>query len=244
MSARPTNKILIVLPFWPGDRAKTLRTAQFLAHLEPQKSSLADLLFVARFDCIHDNDVIRTVAKKFNCYTHVSARKETGWPYGCNGLFFGAMEYVYHMMEAGKIPHYKAVFICEGDTIPLQRDWIARLHKEWDSRKVTVAGALVPHESHPHINGGCCLLSGNLKFLKWLVKIASGNGVCAGWDWFLAADFSRWGWADIPGIQSIWNTATFSREEIKAQIDKGTFILHGCKDYSALKHSMAIIDSK
>lgn len=237
-----SNKILITIPFWSQDREQAGYLARLLADLEPGHSSLADILFVARFDAKHDPETVKYASRKFNCYTHTSARQETGWPHGCNGIFFGSLEFIYHKMEAKQIPHYKAFLMCEADTVPLRKHWLSWLHGEWAKRSSScISGALISHPEHPHINGGCCLITGELKFLKWLTKIASGIHVKAGWDWYLADEFYRRGWSDIPGIRSLWNTPTFTKEEIENLREEGAVLLHGCKDLSALTYARELL---
>jgi hypothetical protein len=237
-----TNKILISFPFWKGDRAQAMKLARLVADLQPVHSEMADVLFVSRFDCPHDLATIEYVSRKFNVFKHTSQRQEVGWPLGCNGTFFGTMEWFYHKMAAYQIPAYKAMFIAESDGVPMVDDWISRLVLEWkkanELKKVFVAGALLPDPTptgkHTHINGGCCFLSGDLTFLKWVtMNVGSGN-VAAGWDWFLAREFEKVGWADIPGIKSEWHRPSFSESEWVQYVKRGTVWLHGIKDDSLL----------
>lgn len=234
-----TNKILIMLLFWAGDREQAFRLARLLADLEPQHSELADFLFVARFDAKHDSDTVKYVSRKFNVHTHISRRQETGWPRGCNGSFFGGMEFVYHKMAARQIPRYKAIFNMGADSVPLDKNWLSNFCQTWDSlnrrEKVYVAGALVdPNGEHPHINGDATFLSGDLEFLKWLVIRASHGNANAGWDWYLSHQFAEWGWSDIPAIISLWNTKTFETHRWDELTRAGIKMIHGVKDFSLL----------
>lgn len=218
-----------------------MRLARFLADTQSTGvSELADVLFIHRPDSRPaDAATIGHVSKKFKVWTCVSDRQETGWPAGCNGLFTGAINFVYQRMSANKIPRYKAIFVCEADAIPLSADWLSFLHREWDrvSKKgAEIAGALIPRgvHGHTHINGGCTLLSADLKFLNWLTMRCGGSLMrnSGGWDWVLAPEFQRRGWADIPGIKSWWKTPTISAEAIEAARNAGTVFLHGVKDNS------------
>jgi hypothetical protein len=228
----PTNKILIVLPYWKGDQEPALKLARLISDLEPEKSTLADLLFVARFDCPINRAELDYVARKFIVYTHQSRRRGTGWPNGCNSLFFGSMEWVYHKMAAAQIPQYKAILNFAGDCVPLRKDWLSLFHASFDQNPAFVSGALIeggPHRTH--INGDCTLLSGDLKFLKWLVGTSEPGG--AGWDYSLAEEFKRWGWADLPYVKSLWNfTAQFTEEQWQSEKNHGTAVIHGVKNYS------------
>lgn len=242
----PSNKILLVIPFWSGDRLAAMGLADLLDDIQPSHSEDIDILFVARFDCPQvDATRIKRISRKFNIMTHISKRRETGWPAGCSGIFFGAMEFIYHKMVAGKIPGYKAIYICGADTIPLSRDCFAYLHRQWDSlssrKPLCMAGALVPDGGKEHINGDCCLLSGGLSFLKWLVQDVGGMKVPVGWDYGLAGDFKARGWANIPGIISLWNTPTMSAIDAEVWAKRGVIWLHGVKDDSLLQYARRVL---
>lgn len=235
----PSDKILIVIPYWEGDRVAAISLSHLLADLQPSHSEEFDIVFVGRWDTKPIKPTtIAYVSRKFNVFQHESKRRETGWPMGCNGLFFGSLEFCYHMMDAGKIPHYKAIFICAGDSVPVSRGCFDYLHRQWDKlsaeKSLSVAGALIPGE-HEHINGDCCLLSGDLGFLKWLVKDVGGIKVRAGWDWVLAPDFEQRGWADLPGVVSLWQTPTMSEETAAGWVKRGIVWIHGVKDDSLIK---------
>lgn len=238
----PSSKILIQIPFWQGDRTQAFKLARLLADLQPGLCDLADILFTARFDARHGEETIKYVSRKFKVWKHTSKRRQTGWPLGCNGLLFGGLEFFYHKKTAGQIPNYRAILNIESDCVPLTRDWLSRIIMEWDanciSRKthIYVAGALIPGdaERRAHINGGACLLSGDPKFMKWLVLTASSFQVSAGWDWVLAHEFKRWGWTDIHGLQSWWQTKTFNPRDWDPVVKSGVFFIHGVKDDSLL----------
>jgi hypothetical protein len=235
-----TNKILIVLLYWEGDRAQAMKLARLLADLEAGHSARADFLFVARFDCKHDDDTIRYVSRKFNVFKHVSQRRGIGWPMGCNSIFFGALEWVYHKMAAKQIPHYRSILILGGDGAPLSRDWLSSFINESEmlhKKQVFVSGALVQakEHGHDHINGDCMLLSGNLDFLRWLAVTVGDVSVSAGWDWVLAKEFENWGWKGLPFVKSVWNRRKeFTQADWDAEVAAGTVWFHGQKAYSLL----------
>lgn len=248
------QKILIVLPYWRGDQPAANRVARLIADLQPSSgtSLLADFLFVCRNDCSHDPATVSYVSRKFRTWTCISDRKETGWPHGCNGTFLGALTWYYRGVMVPKsspkrLPRYKALFICEADCVPLTWDAISFLHREWDrvSGRSVIAGALIPAgpHGHAHINGGCCLLSPDPKFLDWVCVRAGGNMQIkgGGWDWVMANEFKRRGWADIPGIKSYWRTPSITKDRLKAEIDSGLVWLHGVKDGSCEKHARELL---
>jgi len=230
------NRLLIALQFWNGDRDRALELARYLADLEPERCKIADFLFVARFDSSLDDHTTQRVARKFNVYTLKSRRQGTGCPDGCNELWFSTMEWVQSMMAARKIPAYKAIFTCEADGAPIPRNWIEWLSLEWDRvnrpKPVVIAGALV--EPGPHINGNA-LISGEPGFLAWIARRVGGVRPGCGWDYCMAKEFKRLGWANIPGVKSIYNTPTFSPEQYAQMIENKWIWVHGGKDTSLIK---------
>lgn len=228
-------KILICLTFWEGDRADAMNLARLLADLQPGPGLCreADFLFVARFDAKHDQSTINYVSRKFKVFTHISKRRGTGWPTGCTELFFGAFEWIYHKMAAYMIPQYKAILNIEADSLPLVKDAIQQLSALWDRLPAgtCVAGPWLEngvHEDLGHINGGACLLSGRLDFLKWLVKRAGISVRGGGWDFVLAPQFREWGWYKMPQIQSLWQVP-INEELFHQSIQRGIIYSHGHK---------------
>lgn len=230
--------------YWEGDKGQAMRLAKLLADLEPEHSKLADILFVSRFDCAHSLEHVRQVSRKFNVYLHVSKRRGTGWPRGCNSLFFGMLEWAYHKMAAGQVPNYKAIFVVGPDGAPIKKNWLQLLTTAWDvankKQKIYVAGAMVDGspEGKKHINGDAMMLSGDLDFLKWLTLDVGDIKIAAGWDWILAGAFEKRGWRDFPFIKSIWRRTTpFKQEDWDAENTFGTIWYHGIKNDDLLNLS-------
>lgn len=238
---QPSSKMLIVLPFWEADRGQAMTLARFLADLEPTHSERADFLFVARFDCQQDPPTVDAVSAKFNTYTFISPKRMIGWPLGCNGIFFGAMEWCYSQIAAGRIPGYKFIFVTGPDACPLDKGWIARLHREFDAmnsgKQVCVSGCLLSHGGREHINGDAILLTGELTFLKWLALQAAGMHAKSGWDWHLASQFRDWGWENLPCIKSVWNrNVPFTDYDWFNEVESArTVYFHGQKGFSLLE---------
>ncbi len=232
----PENRILLVLQYWKGDQKQAMKLAKLIADLQPSKSTIADFLFVGRFDCPHDMEAINYVSKKFNVYHWISKRRGTGWPNGCNELWFGALEWVQSMMADHKIPAYKAVFTFEADGVPLSPNWINQFSADWDAEskkhETFVFGAYLTAPG-PHINGNC-MLSGHPAFLNWVVRKIGGAPANAGWDYVMYRDFKKWGARAYPKLVSYWGTKTFSEEGFRIQLERGTAWLHGVKDDSLL----------
>ena len=234
---RNSPKILLVLQFWKGDQEQAMRLARFIADLSPGMNDHADFLFAARFDCSQDQDTMKYVSRKFNVWTMTCRRRGVGWPHGCNELWFGTMSWIYDMISMKKLPHYKAVFTFEADCVPMRPDWLQHFCREWDSlqakRPTYVAGALLlaPGE---HVNGNA-MFSADLRFLRWVSKDIVSAASSAGWDYLMAPQFRQWGWAQMPGLVSYWNSRTLPEWEINRLFWTGMAFLHGVKDDSLLK---------
>lgn len=234
-----SDKILLALQFWGGDKIQAMKLARLIADLEPGMSSRADFLFISRFDCSHDVPTVEHVSRKFKVFTHVNrTRREVGWPAGCNGLWFGTMDHVYALGESKRMPPYKAVLTFEADGFPMRPDWIPRLHDAWDEanrRKPIVALGAMQTSPGLHINGNA-LFSGDKKFLFKIARQISGCAPHKGWDYVLAPEFRKLGWADCPKMRSWWNYPTMSVKDFEAIIAQDVVFFHGCKDDSVLRH--------
>jgi hypothetical protein len=233
------GKILLAMQYWEGDKASAGKLLRFIADLEPKHCELADILLVNRFDCVPDAPAASYVGRKFNTFSYSSRRRGTGWPNGCNDLWFSTMEWVLGAQEMKKTPPYKAVFTFEADGAPLFQDWIRRLSFAWDrvqsKAKIYVAGAYIPPPIE-HINGNM-LLSCDHKFLNWLVRKVSGGPANVGWDYYLFNAFKRWGVANIPEIVSLYHTTAYTKERYDAMCLNSTTWVHGVKDNSLMECS-------
>ncbi len=229
-----SNKILLALQFFDGDREQAMKVARLIADLEPRHSEYADFLFTSRFDSSHDLDTIKYVSSKFNVHTYVNRQRGKLWPMGCNSLAFGTLDWVFSYGEADRIPPYKAVLLFEADACPLAPNWISELSQFWDKANKKVVGPLLQHPGE-HINGNC-LLSGSKEFLKWIARDVGGCTPHAGWDYVMASEFKKRGWADCPRMKSWWQTPSLSYEQFEELSRQGVVFFHGCKNDSLIEH--------
>jgi hypothetical protein len=235
-NTKPTNKILLALQFWKGDQAQAMRLARFIADLSPEFCEQADFLFSARFDCPQDPETVKYVSRKFNVWTYQCRRRGVGWPQGCNELWFGTMSWIQGSIEALKLPHYRAVLTFESDCVPMQRNWITQLRGDWDKAQAKkpayVMGAMLRSPGE-HINGNA-MFSTELNFLRWLAKDVVSASSFVGWDYCLAQEFKKWGWAESKGMHSYWNSKTLPPDAIANLWRENLFFMHGIKDDSLL----------
>lgn len=240
---RPPTKILLALQMWEGDQVQALALARLIADLEPRHNSRADFLFSYRFDCAPSKETEDYVTAKFNSFSWVNRhRRGEGWPGGCNDLWFGTMDRIYDLCQAGQMPRYKAILTFEADCSPLVPHWINSLHEEWDKlsqKGARLAGHLLQYPPQPrvrlHCNGNA-LFSGDSVYLHTVARKIGGCAPNAGWDFALAPKFKELGWADCPAIRSYWNAQTALPPFIERVTNEGCVFLHGVKDHSVLRY--------
>jgi hypothetical protein len=236
------KKLLVVVPFWHGDRDLARRLVRLLVSLEPAYTTETELLLVSRGGVSIGEDILGYAWTKFKTHVHHSPRTESGWPTGCNNVSLAGFNWTLAHTRSGQSP-YKAIFSCAPDCCPLVPDALPYIHRRWDAMSARgwppyYAGYLVPagqHE-HEHINGDCSLISCDIRFLSWLVRRCTDEVDKGGWDWVLAEEFkTQWGWQHIPGIRSEWQRPTFNESEWQEFRDDGVSWLHGVKDFSLLE---------
>ena len=233
------GKILLALQFWNGDKEMAMRLARMIARNERRHSNEADFLFVARHDSSHDRRAIADVSQRFNTHVYTSRRCGTGWPHGCNDLWFATMEWVMCMQE-GKKTNYKAVLTFEADCVPLVQNWITVLSDEWDKAGKKVVMGAMQSQPWPHINGNA-MFSTDSKFLHWLVRKVSAVPARSGWDCHLANEFQKRGWANCNKMQSLYQMPTLPGDAVEDMLKLGVAFLHGVKDDSVLSYREAKI---
>lgn len=236
MSIEPA-KILLALQFWEGDKVQAMKLLRFVADLEPRHSPVADILLVNRYDCEPDPAACDYAARKFNIHSYRSKRRGTGWPHGCNELWFATMEWAASMLADKKCAPYKAIFTFEADGSPIFQDWLTRLSFAWDraasKQKVYVAGPYIPPPIE-HINGNA-MFSTDPKFLSWVVRRVGGVPANVGWDYFLFPAFKRWGVGNLPEILSLYHTVGYTPEKFDELCSRGVAWVHGVKDTSLME---------
>jgi hypothetical protein len=210
-----------------------MKVARFLASIQPTMSEEADILFMSRFDCTQDMETIQKVSHKFHVHHARCRRQGEGWPFGCNELFFGTMDWLYEQKEAELIPDYKAMLIMESDACPLVPDWISKLSAHWDAMNVKVLGALQPPPL-VHINGNA-LYSGDMGFLKRVSREISGCTPHGGYDFVLHKEWVNLGCADSPLMRSWWRCPAMTRQVFDHLSAQGVVFLHGVKGDSVME---------
>lgn len=153
------KKLLLVLQLYPGDRKMAFDLARLIADIEPKVSEHADFMLSLRRDTLDDIGAYHALQKKFEkVYLFHSQRKSTGWPAGCNDLFFESLSQVGKMVKA-KRWDYDAALYFEADCVPLTKDWIRRLQAEWYAGHQQFVGNWISQLEFriPHLNGNCLI---------------------------------------------------------------------------------------
>lgn len=232
------NKILLAIQFYDGDKEQAMKVARLIADLETRHCGLADFLFVARFDSSIDLETVNYVARKFNTLHYVNKwRRGKEWPHGPNEQWFGTMEYVCSLTQAARVPPYKAVLTFEADAAPLCPNWISMMSRDWDAAKVKTYGALQSSPG-PHVNGNA-LFSCDPAFLQWVAREVGGCRPSGGWDYVLAPEFKKRGWANAPGFRSWWQTRSMSEETFQQLLRENVYFFHGIKNDDLIRHVRA-----
>jgi hypothetical protein len=174
------KKILLVLQCYEGDKVAAMRLARLIADIEPGKSAHADFMFVWRWDTKPDTETMRYVARKFHAvHSLTTARRTTGWPMGCNDVFFEAYGRFCQRIRQ-KLWDYDAALFFESDCVPLDLDWIAKLQAEWYEREQMILGFFYGPGDHPvpHVNGNLMISPKFQRHYRAFYACPAG----AGWD--------------------------------------------------------------
>lgn len=226
-------KKLIAIQYWSGDVKKAMGVARLIADMEPTRRDDVDFAFIARADCKHDLAGIDYVSRKFNVRKLTCKALGTGHPWGCWVLWFSLLEWVYKSKLENSAPDYQWIFPFEADCVPSSKTWINDLDEEFNRLNATMVGAEWLHGQH-HLNGNM-VVSGDMNFLKWLVKGITVAGVPRHepWDVYLFPQFTQWCVGFSKRIINCYARRTISRGEFDDLQKRGLSIIHGVKDDSA-----------
>lgn len=149
------KKILLVLQCYNGDKKMAMSLARLIADIEPGISECADFMLAFRWDTAPDPATEFYLKRRFErVYVFNSTHHATGWPAGCNQLFFDSLHEV-----ARKSSLYDVALFFEADTVPLIPEWIAHLQRKWYECGAPILGHIIPKSQFPvpHVNGNCMI---------------------------------------------------------------------------------------
>lgn len=154
--AAPNRKLLIVLPYFDGDKAESEELASLIADLERVKCRDADILLFGRADATEPSRDIRSKLEgKFERVLFERSRRKdaVGWPWGCNGMWYD-MVTLFAQVQPWPSQYY-AFIPLEPDAVPTRPGWIhevAKAFKEADADGKACVG-FVHNDPKPHLNG-------------------------------------------------------------------------------------------
>lgn len=242
---RTDGKILLCLQYWRGDQEVAMRNARRIADNEPEFCNKAEFLFVSRFDCVHDEETIKHVSKKFKVSSYTCSRQAVGWPAGCNAVWGDLMyDEAPKRIASGAWKDIKAVFTFEGDCVPVQIDWIEQLSAEWDAaarKNKFIVGCFMP----PPLFGPIGHINGNAMFAPdtcFRVPSAWGCKSDGGWDALLAPFFQPH-WYPTPLITNYYKDRNVVEKDIRrvAQDGRVPALVHGVKDFSVEQFADSVL---
>lgn len=221
--------ILIVLPFWEGDKGIATEICRIVAGLQAgHAGQTAHFMLAHRQDCKLDPNMVKIVAPKFNTLTFQTTSPLRGWPQGPNGMFGSTMIRIANNFN-GK---YECVYWLEPDAVPIRPNWFWDLVLEWrkrhpSSRVVGCRADCNGNGTGVHITG-CALYDPNIARLMPYLTTCQGIA----WDYQHRDKIIQV--AGHTNLIQNWYRATNAHAGILDQ--SGVSVIHGHKDLSVIKH--------
>lgn len=225
--------IVVVIPFHDADRLAAIELVELIAAIEPARREDVRVRLVNRYDA--DNlplATIQSIGKKFDVSWGITKSKETGWPAGPNAMTIEIIEGAPKWLEAAGWPGANGVLIMEPDCVPLRRDWLDVLIREWDIHRPAGAWQMGAWSNSGgvwgHINGNSLIrpdLGKKVDLRTWCPKDLA-------WDVGIAP-FVRKNWARIPYIINHYKATGAKEEDLRLSDGQLAAFVHGYKDGSA-----------
>lgn len=151
---KQTEKLLIVLSYYEGDREIAEDLATLIADLERTRNRETDFMIVRRGDArVFDVAVVEKLKSKFyNVLTHTCRRSDAkGYPMGPNQMFSDLVS----LMGTTYRSDYYAFLNLETDAVPTRPGWIAEIIAAWSFFNAKGAHAIgfIHDNPRPHLNG-------------------------------------------------------------------------------------------
>lgn len=237
MSGSPT-RLLVVVPYWEGDKQKMEQVIKLACDLLDSKSDRAELLFVARFDADFPSPSIQEEAAEKFSKVHLwrCHRRGMGFPSGCNEMALGILDYILTQRDNDlAFTDISTFLILESDCVITRRTWVEEICNAWDSLSglgKLVAGALQSKEKWgvdigDHINAVALYDPDILCFLPCLTRCPTNRG----WDHHFGPVIMPYA-VDSALFKLDYQRQTISEEELYR--DASVLIYHGVKDESAI----------
>lgn len=217
-----------------SDQESALYLARLIADNEPHKRFDVEFAISYRPDSspVIVEEIAHILHQKFQTvHVHKSLRSGTGWPHGCNDLWFDTMSWAAELVST-KRTKCTGILTFESDNLPLKRDWINILINEWkeNHRDMLAVGNIWPIPI-PHVNGN------GMFSMRLQDKLGARMHGCAAhkpWDLHMA----KWllpKAKDTNELSQVYNGTIKDLYEL-AQVKKNDYrpaLLHGLK---GIKH--------
>lgn len=232
-------RILVVIPYWDGDRLRAEATALLAADLLEQKSEIASLAFVHRMDAKQPRaSVVDKAMMKFKrVIVKRCERAGSGFPFGCNEMAYFILGWP--AKDPRLFEEVDAMLVLESDCVITRRAWDVEVLREWE--RTEAAGKIVcanlihnGHGGYPrHVNAASM-------FGKEIAALAAGplrgGPAHIGWDFFHGRHLDPVAY-DSPIFFLDYRRESIQPSELFAPRKKGLtpLIYHGVKDTSAIQ---------
>jgi hypothetical protein len=220
----PPFPVLIVIPYWSGDKEVCRKMIDLMVDLEPEHvGRRAAVLLTHRQDEERvDKEMVLKLKTRFNLYTLRSTSPQRGWPSGCNGMFGSAMIHVH----VWNIP-CDCIYWMESDCTPMYRGWFDDLANAWARKKpmTLVMGweGDCNHDGTGHHITGCALYDPHIAIKLSDITICDG----VAWDYQYRKQIMAVGEKTL-----LIENAYKSKKATKRMMECGYAIVHGVKDGS------------
>lgn len=149
--------LLLALQFHVTDYEAAMSLVELICDtMEPGQEQFADFMFAASARADLDRHIVREAARRFRqVHTFRCTKDINGWPAGPNNQAFEVAHHFASMCLSGRW-EYAGMLLAEPDCVPLRRDWIELLTREWHDGPPTCLGPWVtcgPAPYNQHING-------------------------------------------------------------------------------------------
>jgi hypothetical protein len=151
------KKLLIVLPYYTGDKEDAESLALLICDLERVRIKDADIMIMGRWDAMpFSQSVMSKLGERFDkVHMHTCRRKDgVGHPFGCNQMFFDVVTLLGQQPVWAR--DYYAFLFLEPDVVPTRPGWIGELGAAFKVAQETqgkVALGFIHNNPVAHLNG-------------------------------------------------------------------------------------------
>ena len=232
-------KILVVIPYWDGDRVQAETTALLAGDLLEKRSESVSLCFLHRMDSQQPRPkVVDKAMEKFDkVLVRRCGRSGSGFPHGCNEMAYFILAWPAHDPKLFK--DFDATLILESDCVFTRKNWDTELVEEW-VRCVAAGKTICGNIIHNGFGGYPRHVNAASLFGKEISILAAGplrgGPADIGWDYYHGRNLDPIAY-DSPIFFLDYRKATITPRELFAPRKMGLspLVYHGVKDSSAVQ---------